>query len=393
MKRLQHRTFLVPAIAVFGATLALAAPAPETTKDVIKDRAGFIPQRKYQSLPGNTIGVLVSNVAPMMNQEGRSGPPDAMAFSANGGSYRWIYVPVENKPLISGLQVKVGEKGEKTKIYPSLSMANPQTVKQWQIDVPYALVEFEVNDNLGAPPEEGFVATKMRRLDDTKDYPFKVAEIVTDLQKRYKLALQDQQKAITAAFDDIQKTALKDRKLTGPRETNEMFYITWLPDKERLRVHFRTTISDGAFQFGGGIERPRPIPLPVPPAKEGKGQELGALRPPPPPRERPAFRFGTVVGLELGMAFEVSKHGKIDSVLTLPIQTFTREIPPPPGVGPGAPVDPRLPPRRSPFGVRDCVARRRHTPQSACLFLSSSVTPGTPSRPPTLPSLLVRWRR
>src|SRR6516165_4475997 len=155
-----------------------AAPAPSETEEVVKDRAAFIPQRKFQSLKETTIGVLVSDVQKVMGYDGRGGPPDAMGFSRDGQSYRWIYVPVTEKPLITGLNIRVGEKGEEMKRYPSLSMANTQTVKQWEITAPYALVEVEVNDKLGAPAEEGFVATKMTTLDGSKEYPIKVAEAI-----------------------------------------------------------------------------------------------------------------------------------------------------------------------------------------------------------------------
>jgi len=38
------------------------------------------------------VGVLVSDVVAMVGRRARR-PPDAMGFSAGGGSYRWIYVP------------------------------------------------------------------------------------------------------------------------------------------------------------------------------------------------------------------------------------------------------------------------------------------------------------
>ena len=92
----------------------------------------------------------------------------------------------------------------------------------------------------------------MKRLDGTKAYPLKVAQVVADLRKRYQRHLQNEKKAIDAALQKEQKTALKDRKSTGPRQTEELFYITWLPESQHLRVHFRTRVSDGAYQMGGG---------------------------------------------------------------------------------------------------------------------------------------------
>src|ERR1700687_2753088 len=96
------------------ANLGLAAPAPSETEEVIKDRAAVILQRKYLPLKETTIGVLVSDVQQIMAYYGRGGPTDAMGFSRDGQSYRWIYVPVTEKPLINGLNVRVGEAGTET---------------------------------------------------------------------------------------------------------------------------------------------------------------------------------------------------------------------------------------------------------------------------------------
>src|SRR5262249_48636681 len=149
------------------------------------------------------------------------------------------------KPLITNLTLRVGEKGDRTKVYPSLSMANPETVKQWDITVPYSLVEVEVNDGLGGPPEEAFTATKMKRLDGTKEYPLEVAEVVKELRKKYQTYLQEEAKGIEVSMAEAQKKALGERKPTGPRDTKELFYLTWMPETQRLRVLFRTRITDG----------------------------------------------------------------------------------------------------------------------------------------------------
>src|SRR5262249_53574994 len=140
-----RRSALLLTVAVLTALTVNAAPAPApgTTNETVKDRATFVPQNKYKSLPGKAVGILVSDVRAMMAHDGRGGPPDAMGFSVNGNSYRWVYVPVTQNVLINNLQVKVGEKGEGTRVYPTLSMASPTTVKQWNITVPYALVEVE----------------------------------------------------------------------------------------------------------------------------------------------------------------------------------------------------------------------------------------------------------
>jgi hypothetical protein len=304
-----------------------AAPAPTESDNVVKDRTSFLPVRKYQPLPGKVVGVLVSDVAKVMSLDGRGGPPDAMGFSRDSQSYRWIYVPVADKPLITGLTVPIGEKGEKNVTYAKLSMANAQTVKQWDVNVPYALVEVEVNDNQGSPAIEGFVATKMKVLDGSDDYPIKVAEVIDTLKKKYKTWQDEQQKTLDAAMNDAATKALKDEKATGPRVTDEVMHVTWLPKEQRLRVAFRTTITDGAYKFSeGGVG-------PVPP----KG---GAFPPPPPPRMK--VRYGTEFGVEYGRAYEVSKKGDVVKTQTLTPESFQKDLPPPPAGG-RFPID-RLPP-------------------------------------------------
>jgi hypothetical protein len=340
-------------VAAVAAVSLFAAPVESVTRDTFKDRKGFIPFRKYQSLPGKVVGILVSDVSAMMSQEGRGGPADAMGFSMDGGSYRWVYVPVKERPMITNLTLAVGEKGDRTKTYPSLSMASAETIKQWDIRGPYALVEVEVNDGAGAPADEAFTATKMRQLDGTREFSLNLSEVVKELRKRSQDYLRDHGKQIDDALAAAEKKALGDRKKTGPRETAEVFYLTWLPEKERLQVRFRTRITDGAYAFGGGAPTP-PFPLPPPPLPPaGKGAAAPGppvLRPPPPPPGGfRGARFGTQFGIEVGVAFEVTKSGKVSSVLELPIESFQAELPPPPGVGPGRglPVDlPPPPPKR-----------------------------------------------
>jgi hypothetical protein len=275
------------AAALGVATLAVAAPAPQLASDVIKDREGFIPFRLYKPLPGKAIGVMIG--------QGVESAFSTIGFSSDGSSYRYVYLPVTEKELTTNLQVPVGLKGTETRTYPRLTGANTKLLKQWNIEGPYCLVEVEVNDNLGSPTDEHFVATKLKRLDGTREYPLKLAEVLAEVRKKHEQAMQEQQRGIAAALAEEQQAALKGKKPTGPPFKQELFYVTWLPDTDRLRIHFRTIIADGAFQ---------PVPAP--------GQEQ---------------RFkGTTFGVELGFAYEVTRHGKIDRVLVLPIQTYHKAV-------------------------------------------------------------------
>ena len=323
---MQQALILVVASLILLAGLSVTAdPAPEP---VVRDPKDFIPTRKYAPVRGTSVGILVSKVQDVMGRDGRSGPADAMGFSTGGNSYRWVYWPVTEKPLITNLQLDVGLKGDKKKVYPSLSMANAPLVKAKGIDDAYALVEVKVNDGDGAPAGEGFVATDMKRLDGTKKYPLKLTAVVEDVQKSYKKHLEGQKKAIETAMAEVQKKALKDRKVTGPRESKEIMYLTWLPENDRVRIAFITRITDGAYtEVNGGAVRPLPLPV-VPPAK-AKGL---AFRPPAPPRGV-GIRIGVTFGVELGMAYEIDVTGKVVATEELPCKSFSQELAPPPGGG------------------------------------------------------------
>jgi hypothetical protein len=307
----------------FAATVD-AVPIPNEKKgEVIADRANFIPNRKHLPIPGKIIAVLATDAAPVLSTEGRSGPADQLCIGWNGGSYRWVYVPSDGAALINNLQVPVAD-GSK-RVYPRLNMATPTSVKKWDIDKLYSLVEVEVNDGDGSPANDSFVATKMKKLDGSKDYPIQVAAVIADAKKQYDAHLSEKQKDIDTAMEDAAKKALKDRKPNGPREKNTLMFVTWMPDTEKLVVRFLTKITDGDYKYGGGINIEfDPVPLPPGPVQGG---------PAPPRRLENGLRYGTQFGVEYGAQFEIAKSGKIDKIKSLEPQTFTREMPAPPMIG------------------------------------------------------------
>jgi hypothetical protein len=322
---------LVPGLLLAGLCL-LASPDAFGVADkkprleTVKDRAGFIPYRKHQALKGTLVGILLANGQPILSNEGRYGPPDQLVLGTGGASYRWVYVPAADKAIITNLQVPVGN--GQTKVYPKLNMANPTTVKQWGITRPYTLVEVEVNDGLGSPAGDSFVATKMKVLDGTKEYPLKVAEVIAEARKRYAAYLKTQEKAIEKALGEAQKKALKEQKPTGPREQSELMFVSWLPESKKLRINYRTRISNGAYKI---IERRFGRRLPP----------RGGLRPPPP---RPIkIRTGTMFGVEFGMGYEASTTGKIERSEVLSFEPFQKQISVPVTEQVGGPIKP-LPP-------------------------------------------------
>ncbi|MBA4067451.1 MAG: hypothetical protein C0501_27835 [Isosphaera sp.] len=280
--------------------------------------------------------MLASDVAPAVALDGRSGPPDAMGFGRDGLSYRWVYLPADANPLITNLTLPVGVKGDKKAVFPALDMANPKTAKAAGVKALYALVEVEVNNGEGSPASEGFVATKVKVLDGTKDYPVDVAATVERLRKAHREYVAGQQKAIDAGMEAARKKALGDGKPTGPKETAEVMLVTWVAETERLRVTFRTTITDGEYQFGNGAEVRDPPALPVLPQPGGAA--------PVPPARLEGARFGTGYGVEFGRAYEVAKSGELVRTRTLAVDGFKRVLPPPPAAPRPVPL-PVVPPK------------------------------------------------
>ncbi len=234
------------------ASSSFAVPVPAANSATIKDRANYIPRRKHVPLPGKIVAILLPDAQPVLSLEGRSGPANQLCIGYNGSSYRWVYVQVKERPMIGSLNLPVGDKGEK-KRFDSLSLATPETVKQFGIKGRYALVEVEVNGGLGSPADDSFVATKMRQLDDTKEFPFKLDDVIANVRQQYEQRVKDQVREIDSGMAKAASGAIKDHKATGPRERAAVMFVTWLPEAKRLRVHFRTTISDGEYQYAGGV--------------------------------------------------------------------------------------------------------------------------------------------
>jgi hypothetical protein len=298
-------------IRVAGALVLVAGmvhrlPAAETTG---KESAAALPQRNYQALPGKVVGILAGNGQALMASEGRRGPANTLCFSRDGSSYQWVYVTVPEKPVIGALNVPVGEQGKTTKRFNSLSMASPETVKHWGLTEPYTLVEVEVNSGLGCPKGESFVATHMKVVEGTRDYPFKTTEVIDQLRKHYQSYLQTQDRAVAEAMSEVQAKVLKNRKPTGPREKSELLYVTWLPETQCLRVVFQTCVRDGAYV---AIPEEKPMPASPKPSQPAASQ-----------------RPGTTFGVRLGMAYEMSKTCKVQRCEPLPLQAFQEEVPPP----------------------------------------------------------------
>lgn len=342
-----HPWFRPLAVVLTAAGVALAAPVPAgPTEEVVTDAKAFAPQRKFLAHPGTVVGVVAADVAAAQGREGRSGPPDAMGFSVDGSSYNWMYtVSDDANPLITNLQVKVGPKGDDVTVYPKLDMARPKTVAAWDIKAAYFLAEIEVNGGKGCPADEAFVATKMKPLDGSKAFPLKLDEVVKAAKGRF---ATDADKAIDAeTWEKARKDVLGDRKATGPKESRDVMYVTYLPEAKRVRVAFLRAATDGDYKQGGGGANLDPPALPVidpPPAGAKPGR-----RPPPPPQLNGA-RWGTQFGVEYGRAYEYDAAGSLVAIKTLKAKATKAELPPPAANPRGGPFP--LPPPPLPLPLK-----------------------------------------
>lgn len=320
--------------AVLASTIALTLLTAVHAQEKVADRKGYFPNRKSVELKGTAIGILLTDGQPILSTEGRSGPADQLVFSADGNSYRWVYVPTQDNPLITNLQVPLPN--NQKAVYAALNMANPRSVIPWAVTQPYSLVEVEVNGGRGSPAIDSFVGTSFKVLDGSKDFPLKVVDVIKQVKDHNAQDSAKNKEAIDTAMNDGAKKALNGKAPTGPRETKDLMYVTWMNETSTMRVAFKTTISDGAYTFVGGGVNPRdPPPLPLPPKKI----KVGALAAEPliarvAPKNM-QYKVGTTFGIEFGRAYIIDKKGEIVRVEELPIEPFTQQLAPPPGVGPG----------------------------------------------------------
>jgi hypothetical protein len=263
---------------------------------------------KFHALPEKTIGLLVSNIQKVLLEEGRTASPDTIGFASGEGSYRLMYLPCpKNAPGAEELLFRVGQDGRKKESFGPVCLARVATVKKLGGNDSFNLVEVEVNNQRGSPAVDAFVATKLRLLDGSNEYPLRVDQVVTDLKKRSKSQRRERAREIENKLATAQQEALgSEQKPTGPREEEQLLYATWLPDKELLHVTFKTRISDGLYHYGKGAA--------------AKNYDDARSR---------GARYGTMFGVEITQAYDVDKNGEIKSTQPWELRSFTKQIPPP----------------------------------------------------------------
>jgi hypothetical protein len=341
---------VLPVLIGLAATGGPPAAADPPEPGVIKERAGYLPVRRYVPLPGKVVGILLADGKDLVALDGWSGPGDMLVFSSGGNSYRKVYVPTSDNPQVTNFQVPVGDKGM-TQVYPALNLANPRSVIPWGITAPFTLVEATVNSGMGGPAVDCFVATEFKVLDGTKEFPLRVADVVADLKKRY----AEHVKALSPEIEKVMGRAaaqfLNGQKPTGPREQTEWMYLTWLPAAQAVQIRFKTRVSDGAYTIKEGPDLKLP-PIGPPKGLPGNGVPFGGAFIGPRPGGGLKVKTGTMIGVEFGRAYEVNKQGQVLRIDDLTAEPFTLQINttiPMPGPVPLPPgkLPPPVPPKAS----------------------------------------------
>jgi hypothetical protein len=199
-------------------------------------------------------------------------------------------------------------------------MASARNVQQWGVAGPYTLVEVEVNGGLGAPPSEKFVATNMRVVEGTKEYPLHIGKTVDDLRMQFHVYLKVHEDLIARGMSEARTALPEGHKLTPGREQTETVFVSWLPETDQLRVVFQARLGEKALATA------RPAP---PPPQATTQPDDG--RPPPAP-----VHAGVILGVDVGMTYDVSRRGVVDRTRPVPLRRFTKELlaaPAPPAAG------------------------------------------------------------
>ena len=265
---------------------------------------------RFAALPGKAVGVLVTDAAPVLAQEGRSGPADAVLFSHDGASYRWMLLPAIQQEVGEPATVEVGTISQ-PKRFENVLLANRSAVAARGLPAGYSLVEVEVNGGLGSPATDRFVATSLTRLDSSGRMTAALAPAVDAVLAKCKE--QWPAAEAQAKFQDAQRSALGGAARATKEQRNTPM-VTWLSSVKQVQVTCIVSISGREAKSGIGIVPDHPH----------DGQQTP---------------YGKTFGVHWIARYLISAAGKISPVAGDRLETFSSELPPPGGAGPQAPED------------------------------------------------------
>jgi hypothetical protein len=267
------------------------------------DKTFQLPVQKFEPLPGKVVGVLASNSQTLLANEGRKGPANAVTFGTGTGSQRWIYLPDQKKPMIAAMLFPVGPDGKKMQRFNRLNFANAENLKAFGITERFALAEVEVNGGQGSPASQTFVATSIKAVEGTKQYPLKVAEVIDRLQSRFDEWNSGNPYTLETALARQRKELGWLKGKETKRNEEKIFYVSWIPSRKVLQV-----------QMLNRLQEHEPVAALTRPAIAYQGNDG---TPPKTKAER-------TVGAEEGLGFEVSRFGKIERMDPIPLKEFHR---------------------------------------------------------------------
>ena len=254
----------------------------------------------FDPLPGRAVGLFIRDPRAIMATEGRTGPEGAIAFARGTKSYYWVYATTPKDPEADDLEFPIGTE-KRAELFRSVRMATAKEVeKRWKLADAIHLVEVEVNGGKGTPAFERFIATAVKDVGGTEGYPLRPVVALKDAQKRYAEHLTAQRPAIQEGMARALRILKRTTKPTGPREESQTLHLTWLPDRERLRIEIRTQVSDGFYQTSKGADGPE--------GAEGHS--------------------GTQFGVRGGMVFEYDKQGQMVRATPIVFEPYTLELAP-----------------------------------------------------------------
>lgn len=264
-------------------------------------------------LSGSAVGVIAGDVNRLMKSYGLIGPPDSVGFASGLAKYRWMYLSCD-APQAESVILPVGLEGKQRKSFKQVCLATVQLLKSQGIDQPYSLVRVIVNGGLGCPSSAAFVATEIKRVDGTDEYPIDVTKIVQVARDEFAARLLQSQATVDHDLRALVEKTFPRAKSRLNRDEAQDVYVTWLPDKEKLYVRFRRSVAEG--------ESKRAIGAHISPdaAEHSSADKKGAGR---------GIPVGTIVGVTSQMEFEFSKTGEPVGRGALSVREFKKELPSP----------------------------------------------------------------
>jgi hypothetical protein len=281
---------LLPVFMVLGVS-GVFGQAPTKTGD----------GKNFMPLPGRVTGILRTDAGRDLQRDGRTVPADVVGFVTGEEKERIVYCPCHaGADNCQSLKVLVGKEGKQRKDYPSVELL---TSRNLHFYLPqeglYRLVEVDVNDGLGSPNTDFFIASNVVVLDGT-DYFVRLDPIVKKIKTEFKKNVQAQAGKMDNWLEKSHTEAIGAKAASGPREAETRVFVTWIAEKKQVMVELRHLITDGDYGYASGVGK--------------KGSQVGS------------FRVGTQFGVEVLARFAIDRQGGI-SETPVEWRTFKHKLP------------------------------------------------------------------